>query len=50
MIAGFGENEDSEVIGFTPIGRATIVKLKWNRSGMKNLPVSLKKLGLHPPT
>lgn len=43
-------NEDkSEVIGITPIGRATIVKLKLNRSGVKNLRVALKKLGLHPP-
>ena len=39
----------SEVIGITPIGRATIVKLKLNRSGVKNLRVALKKLGLHPP-
>ena len=50
MIAGFGKNKyKSEVIGITPIGRATIVKLKLNRSGVNNLRVALKKLGLHPP-
>lgn len=43
-------NEDkSEVLGITPIGRATIVKLKLNRTGVKNLRGALRKLGLHPP-
>ena len=43
-------NEDkSEVIGITSIGRATIVKLNLNRPGVKNLRGALSKLGLHPP-
>ena len=43
-------NEDeSEIIGVTPIGRVSVEKLKLNRAGVKNLRVVLKKLGLHPP-
>lgn len=43
-------NEDeSEVIGVTSIGRVSVEKLKLNRAGVKNLRVVLKKLGLHPP-
>lgn len=43
-------NEDStELIGITPIGRATIFKLRLNRAGVKNLRRVLQRLGLHPP-
>ena len=46
----FRWNEDTtEFLGTTPIGRATIVKLKLNRSGVKNLRSALQRLGLHPP-
>ncbi|AEE48541.1 HNH endonuclease [Haliscomenobacter hydrossis] len=42
-------NEDTtELIGITPIGRATIVKLKLNRQGVVNLRKALKSLGLYP--
>ena len=44
----WNENK-SEAIGITPIGRATVVKLKLNRIGVKNLRTALRKLGLHPP-
>ena len=45
----FAWNEDfSLVIGLTPIGRATTVKLDLNRKGVVNLCKVLAPLGLHP--
>ena len=38
------------IIGITPIGRATVACLHLNRSGVVNLPKSLRRLGLHPPS
>lgn len=46
----FGWSEDSDqMIGLTPIGRATIVRLRLNRSGVVNLRRVLTALGEHPP-
>jgi ribosomal protein L33 len=43
-------NEDfTELIGISPIGRATINSLKLNRKGVKNLRYSLHLIGKHPP-
>lgn len=38
-----------EIIGLTPIGRATISALKINRKGGKNLRWALFIVGKHPP-
>ncbi|MEK7833254.1 MAG: HNH endonuclease [Acidobacteriota bacterium] len=38
-----------ELIGLTPIGRATIAALDLNRPGVINLRRSLFRDGLHPP-
>ena len=38
-----------ELIGLTPIGRATIDALKLNRKGVKNLRWALFMVGKHPP-
>lgn len=37
------------LVGLTPIGRATIERLRLNRSGVVNLRRLLKSNGLHPP-
>lgn len=43
-------NEDfTEIIGLTPVGRATIAALKLNRKGVKNLRWALFSVGKHPP-
>ena len=39
----------TEIIGLTPIGRATITALKLNRKGVKNLRWALFIVGKHPP-
>lgn len=39
----------SLIIGVTPIGRATVAKLKLNRAGVMNLRVVLFSVGEHPP-
>ncbi|MEZ4607586.1 MAG: HNH endonuclease [Deinococcales bacterium] len=39
----------SLILGLSPKGRATIVKLKLNRKGVVNLRKVLANLGLHPP-
>lgn len=39
----------SFIIGVTPTGRATVAKLKLNRTGVVNLRVVLKSIGEHPP-
>ncbi|MEM1254967.1 MAG: HNH endonuclease [Cyanobacteria bacterium P01_H01_bin.21] len=49
-IKHFAWNEDcSEMLGLTATGRATINKLKLNRSGLVNLRRILYDLGEHPP-
>ena len=46
----FEWNEDfSEIIGLTPIGRATIITLKMNRPNVINLRFALYLIGYHPP-
>lgn len=46
----FAWNKDfSEIIGLTPIGRATLEVLKLNRKGVKNLRWVLFMVGKHPP-
>lgn len=43
-------NDDfSLVIGISPVGRATIIKLQLNRLGVANLRKALSILGEHPP-
>jgi HNH endonuclease len=37
------------VIGITPIGRATVEALELNRIGLINFRRALSKLGVHPP-
>src|SRR5207247_882248 len=37
------------LLGLTPTGRATIVKLALNREGVVNLRELLHSVGLHPP-
>lgn len=37
-----------EIIGATPIGRATIDALRMNRPAVKNFRAALKALGIHP--
>lgn len=45
----FTWNEDyTQMIGISPIGRATIEALDLNRNGIVNLRRVLRKLGLHP--
>jgi len=39
----------TEIIGLTPIGRATIETLKLNRNGVTNLRWALFSVGKHPP-
>lgn len=47
----FSWNEDASLmIGFTDIGRATIVGLKMNRSPLVRVRKMWVKLGEHPPT
>lgn len=39
----------TEIIGITPIGRATVEALKLNRKGLINLRWALFTVGKHPP-
>ena len=49
-IEHFAWNEDcSEILGLTATGRATVNKLKLNRSGLVNLRKILYDCGEHPP-
>ncbi len=43
-------DDASQVLGLTPTGRATVVRLKLNRLGVVNLRRVLKALGEHPPS
>jgi HNH endonuclease len=43
-------DEDLQIIGITPTGRATVQLLKVNREGNINLRRLLKMAELHPPT
>jgi len=46
----FGWNEGySRIIGITPIGRATVVRLQMNHLGSVNLRKALYFVGKHPP-
>ena len=46
----FQWNEDfSEIIGITPVGRATVQRLDLNRNGVRNLRIALYLIALHPP-
>lgn len=46
----FGWSEEfTQVVGLTPIGRATVEALKLNRDGVVNLRRVLYVLGEHPP-
>ena len=48
--AHFTWNEDcARLLGLTPIGRATIVKLDLNSKGVVNLRRVLARVGEHPP-
>lgn len=40
----------TRLLGLTPIGRATIVRLDLNREGVVNLRELLRDAGLHPPS
>ena len=42
-------DDASQMLGLTPTGRATIVRLKLNRPGVVNLRQVLRVLGEHPP-
>ncbi|MCB8943514.1 MAG: HNH endonuclease [Ardenticatenaceae bacterium] len=41
-------DDETLIIGLTPIGRATIVKLELNREGVVNLRELLHAIGKHP--
>ncbi len=43
-------DDDLQIIGITPTGRATVQLLKVNREGNINLRRLLKMAELHPPT
>jgi hypothetical protein len=46
----FAWNEDyTLILGLTPTGRATVEKMKLNRSGLVNLRRILADAGAHPP-
>ncbi|MEL6552269.1 MAG: HNH endonuclease [Cyanobacteria bacterium J06621_11] len=46
----FAWNEDySEIVGLSAIGRVTIEKIQLNRYGLKNLRKILFSVGKHPP-
>jgi hypothetical protein len=43
-------DDTTQILGTTPIGRATVVLLQANRENMRNLRWVLHQQGLHPPT
>ena len=46
----FGWNNDfTQIVGKTPCGRATVMSLQLNRTGVTNLRRLLAGVGLHPP-
>ena len=42
-------DDATELLGLTPIGRATVARLRLNRRGVVNLRRVLKSLNRHPP-
>ena len=47
----FTWNEEyTDIIGITPIGRATVEALQLNRSALQNLRAILYSVGKHPPS
>jgi hypothetical protein len=47
----FTWNDDfTEIVGLTPIGRATVAALDLNRRGLLNLRRALHAYGAHPPS
>jgi hypothetical protein len=46
----FSWNQDgTQIVGLTPIGRATVAALNLNREGLVNLRRTLHQCGEHPP-
>jgi hypothetical protein len=43
-------DDQLQIVGLTPTGRATIALLQMNRIGLQNLRRALILMGLHPPT
>lgn len=41
--------DTTEIIGLTATGRATVVRLRFNRLGLVNLRAALRDFGVHPP-
>ena len=41
--------ESTEILGISPLGRATVLRLHLNRIGLINLRRVLWQAGLHPP-
>lgn len=39
----------TEILGITPKGRATVLRLQLNRNGLVNLRMVLHQFGFHPP-
>lgn len=39
----------TEIVGLTPVGRATVVRLQLNRPGLRSLRSALFSVGRHPP-
>lgn len=42
-------NDQTKIIGLTPVGRATVSRLELNRNGIMNLRAVLATIGAHPP-
>lgn len=42
-------DNETQLVGITPCGRATVIALDLNRSGVMNLRKLLMLVGLHPP-
>lgn len=43
------DDDFTEIIGLTPTGRATVLRLNLNRKGLINYRRVLAQVGLHPP-
>jgi 5-methylcytosine-specific restriction endonuclease McrA len=42
-------DDTTHIVGITATGRATVIKLRLNRSGLVNLRAALHRFGVHPP-